>query len=88
MPSMFVNGVNLVYEEMGTGTPLALTPGGAFGMESVRPMADRLASKYRDQGLVVLGINFWDERRESVAELYRGRDYRSESSRRKVRYQR
>ncbi len=47
MPSVFVNGVNLVYEEMGAGTPLALTPGGIFGMESVRPMAERLASEYR-----------------------------------------
>ena len=47
MPSMFVNGVNLVYEEMGTGTPLALTPGGMFGMEAVRPLAERMASRYR-----------------------------------------
>ena len=47
MPSIFVNGVNIVYEEMGTGSPIALTPGGMFGMESVRPMADRLASKHR-----------------------------------------
>ena len=47
MPSMLINGANIVYEEMGTRTPLALTPGAMAGMEPVRLLAERLASKHR-----------------------------------------
>ena len=44
---MLINGANLAYEEMGSGTPLALTPGGRSGMEAVRGLAERLAPHYR-----------------------------------------
>jgi pimeloyl-ACP methyl ester carboxylesterase len=47
MPSLLINGVNIKYEEMGAGMPVALTPGGRAGMEGVRPLAERLASHYR-----------------------------------------
>jgi pimeloyl-ACP methyl ester carboxylesterase len=47
MPSLLINGANIAYEEMGNGTPLALTPGGRSGMEAVRRLAERLAPYYR-----------------------------------------
>ena len=47
MPSLLINGANITYEEMGSGTPIALTPGGRQGMEAVRGLAERLASQYR-----------------------------------------
>ena len=47
MSSLLINGANLTYEEMGNGTPIALTPGGRSGMEAVRGLAERLAPHYR-----------------------------------------
>ena len=48
MPNMMVNGANINYEEMGSGSAVvALTPGGRSDMESVRGLGERLASKYR-----------------------------------------
>ena len=47
MPSLLINGANIAYEEMGSGTPLALTPGGRSGMDAVRGLAERLAPHYR-----------------------------------------
>ena len=47
MPNLLINGANINYEEMGSGTPIALTPGGRSGMEAVRGLAERLAPHYR-----------------------------------------
>ena len=47
MPSLLINGANITYEEMGSGTPIALTPGGRSGMDAVRGLAERLVPHYR-----------------------------------------
>ena len=47
MPSILIDGVNIKYEEMGSGAPVVLTPGGRSGMEAVRGLADRLSPHYR-----------------------------------------
>ena len=47
MPSLLINGANLTYQEMGSGTPIALTPGGRQGMDAVRGLAELLATHYR-----------------------------------------
>ena len=47
MPAITIDGVSIKYEEMGSGQPVALTPGGRSGMEAVRGLAERLASHYR-----------------------------------------
>jgi 2-hydroxy-6-oxonona-2,4-dienedioate hydrolase len=49
MPSVAINGGRIVYELLGEGDPLVLTPGGRFSMEypGVRPLADKLAEHYR-----------------------------------------
>ncbi len=47
MPTMKINGATIAYEEMGSGTPITLTPGGRQGMEGVRGLAELLASRYR-----------------------------------------
>jgi 2-hydroxy-6-oxonona-2,4-dienedioate hydrolase len=45
MPELRINGGTIVYEVMGAGQPIVLTPGGRFGMDvpGLRPLADRLA---------------------------------------------
>ena len=47
MPTLLVNGVNIQYEEMGTGVPIILTPGSRYDMNAVRALAEILASEYR-----------------------------------------
>lgn len=47
MPSLLINGVDIWYEEMGTGVPIALNSGGRGGMEAIRGLAERLATHYR-----------------------------------------
>ena len=47
MPSILIDGVSIKYEEMGSGEPVVLTPGGRSGMEAVRGLAERLAPSYR-----------------------------------------
>ena len=49
MPSIEINGGQIVYELIGEGDPLVLTPGGRFSMEfpGVRPLAEKLAEQYR-----------------------------------------
>ena len=47
MPAITIDGVSIKYEEMGSGQPVALTPGGRSGMEAVRGLAERLAPHYR-----------------------------------------
>ena len=47
MPNLMINGANIRYEEMGSGSAVALTPGGRSDMESVRGLGERLASQYR-----------------------------------------
>jgi 2-hydroxy-6-oxonona-2,4-dienedioate hydrolase len=49
MPSMDINGGRIVYELLGEGDPLVLTPGGRFSMEypGVRPLAEKLAEQYQ-----------------------------------------
>jgi pimeloyl-ACP methyl ester carboxylesterase len=42
-----INGANIAYEEFGSGTPIALMPGGRSGMDAVRGLAERLAPHYR-----------------------------------------
>ena len=45
MPSILIDGVNIKYEEMGSGEPVVLTPGGRSGMEpseDCRAARDRL----------------------------------------------
>ncbi len=44
-----INGANINYEVVGPadGVPIVLTPGGRAGMESVEPLAERLAGDYR-----------------------------------------
>ena len=44
MPTILIDGVSIKYEEMGSGAPVALMPGGRSGMEAVRGLAERLAS--------------------------------------------
>jgi 2-hydroxy-6-oxonona-2,4-dienedioate hydrolase len=67
MPSVSVNGSTIVYEVMGDGPPLILTPGGRFGKDVVglRPMAEALAPSTT----VVL----WDRPNTGASELkFRG----------------
>jgi 2-hydroxy-6-oxonona-2,4-dienedioate hydrolase len=49
LPSLDINGGQIVYELIGDGVPLVLTPGGRFSMEypGVRPLAERLADHYQ-----------------------------------------
>ena len=47
MPSLIVNGAKIEYEDMGTGLPIILTPGGRSDMSTVRGLAKHLASAYR-----------------------------------------
>ena len=49
MPSLDINGGRIVYELLGEGDPLVLTPGGRFSMEypGVRPLAEKLATQYQ-----------------------------------------
>jgi 2-hydroxy-6-oxonona-2,4-dienedioate hydrolase len=49
VPSLEINGGQIVYELLGAGEPLALTPGGRFSMEfpGVRPLAEELAEHYQ-----------------------------------------
>ena len=49
MPSIEINGGQIVYELLGEGDPLVLTPGGRFSMEfpGVRPLAEKLAEQHR-----------------------------------------
>lgn len=49
-----VNGVNLHYEVLGAGDPILLTPGGRGDMETTRPLAQKLAARYR--------VIIWDRR--------------------------
>ncbi len=42
-----INGANVYYEEMGQGVPLVLNAGGRHDIEVVRPVAQKLARKYR-----------------------------------------
>lgn len=45
MPEVLVNGSHIVYEVIGEGQPIILTPGGRFGMDvpGLRPLGERLA---------------------------------------------
>jgi pimeloyl-ACP methyl ester carboxylesterase len=63
MPSVSVNGSTIVYEVMGDGPPLILTPGGRFGkdVEGLRPLAEALAPSTT----VVL----WDRPNTGASEL-------------------
>ena len=63
MPSVSVNGSTIVYEVMGDGPPLILTPGGRFGKDVVglRPLAEALAPSTT----VVL----WDRPNTGASEL-------------------
>lgn len=49
MPAIDVNGGRIVYEVIGQGDPLVLTPGGRFSKDfpGVRPLAEELATRYR-----------------------------------------
>ncbi len=47
MPTITIDGVSIKYEEMGSGQPVVLTPGGRSGMEAVRGLAERMAPHYR-----------------------------------------
>ena len=42
-----INGANVYYEEMGQGVPLVYTPGGRHDIEVARPLAQKLARRYR-----------------------------------------
>lgn len=48
MPDAVINGGKIRYELLGDGPPLALTPGGRFGMDipGLRPLAERLAEQH------------------------------------------
>jgi pimeloyl-ACP methyl ester carboxylesterase len=49
LSSREINGGQIVYELIGEGVPLVLTPGGRFSMEfpGVRPLAEKLAEHYQ-----------------------------------------
>jgi hypothetical protein len=48
MPEISVNGATLVYEILGEGPPVVLTPTAWNGMEYMRPVAERsLRHPYR-----------------------------------------
>jgi pimeloyl-ACP methyl ester carboxylesterase len=49
VPALDINGGQIVYELLGEGDPLVLTPGGRFSMEypGVRPLAEKLADHYQ-----------------------------------------
>jgi 2-hydroxy-6-oxonona-2,4-dienedioate hydrolase len=49
VPSLEINGGQIVYELLGAGEPLVLTPGGRFSMDfpGVRPLAENLAAHYQ-----------------------------------------
>src|SRR5262245_49199740 len=42
-----LDGNKVYYEDRGQGIPLILTPGGQNRLETVRPVAEKLAAKYR-----------------------------------------
>ena len=42
-----INGCNIVYDEMGAGQLVVLTPGGRWGREYMRLLGERMASRYR-----------------------------------------
>lgn len=44
MPTALVNGCNVHYKILGAGEPVALTPGGRNGLETLQPLAERLAA--------------------------------------------
>ena len=47
MPYADINGVNIYYEEYGSGPPVILTPGGRVDREGLRPIAALLSPKCR-----------------------------------------
>jgi pimeloyl-ACP methyl ester carboxylesterase len=47
MPYADINGVNIYYEEYGSGLPVILTPGGRVDREGLRPIAALLSPKCR-----------------------------------------
>lgn len=47
MATAMVNGVTLHYEEVGSGQPIVFTPGGRWGREYHRPLAELMASHCR-----------------------------------------
>ena len=48
MPTAKVNGADIFYEDMGSGPPVILSPGGLQGvLESYRPVLEGLSQRYR-----------------------------------------
>ena len=47
MPSTSIDGCSIYYEVLGQGLPIVLTPGGQASLETVRVLAEKLASEYR-----------------------------------------
>lgn len=66
MPTASINGGTVVYEVLGTGDPVFLTPGGRFSrnVPGLRPLAEELAAHFT----VVL----WDRRNTGESSMYFG----------------
>ena len=47
MPTTVVNGCTIHYEEAGSGVPIVFTPGGRNPKSIMRPVAERMAPRYR-----------------------------------------
>src|SRR5215831_18025158 len=69
MPYINVHGVNLYYEEYGTGPAVLLTPGGRVDRNGLRPIAALLSPKCRvilhdrrncGRSDVVKGVFIWE----------------------------
>lgn len=64
MASKIINGATIHYEDMGSGTPIMLTPGGRMAGEGLRVLADQLATNYR--------VILWDRRNCGASDVIIG----------------
>jgi 2-hydroxy-6-oxonona-2,4-dienedioate hydrolase len=63
MPTLAINGSKIVYEILGEGDPIILTPGGRFGKDipGLRPLAEKLAESMQ--------VVIWDRPNCGASEL-------------------
>lgn len=47
MPATAIDGCTVAYELLGSGPPVVLTPGGRNAMSVIRPVAEKLASRFQ-----------------------------------------
>jgi pimeloyl-ACP methyl ester carboxylesterase len=64
MTTFEIDGYTIQYEIVGSGTPLALTPGGRLPARAMRPLAEQLADRYQ--------VLLWDRRNTGASDMYIG----------------